>query len=360
MLYSPQYKDFLLNLENRDRKNIAASQKGLYEEEHKYELTNEEVEKIFVREIYKDVIGTNAFQRLKKIHFLGSIDYVIDPNGPKPNKRHTRYQHSLGVARLALQFAREKQLDEKQEMLCVVSALLHDIGHAPLSHSLESVFKEEYGIGHHVVGEKIIKGDVSLGEDLHSTLLKWNINPFEVLEIINGTGPVPHREIFSYSINIDTIEAILRSSTYVYANLIFWPPSKVLSALLRRDADSTKVLDSFWLLKDEIYGKLINHRMGILADYVCQEYMRNRISSFIEEYFYATDQDLNDRHPDLFWKLKVLADTEPGELLPNTTEITFIDRQFVINRDVLLENIRDVDARYAQIRREGIYRITNN
>src|ERR1700721_948918 len=92
-----------------------------------FELTEGQVAQIFHREIYRQVIATRAFQRLKKIHFLGSLDYVIDPEGPKPNKRHTRFQHSLGVARLALQFARDRRLEERDEILSVVAALLHDI-----------------------------------------------------------------------------------------------------------------------------------------------------------------------------------------------------------------------------------------
>jgi len=361
MYFSLQYKDFLSSLHHEDRENLSPiAPTSLLENQHKYELTESETNQIFNRKIFQQVINSRAFQRLKKIHFLGSIDYVIDPEGPKPNKRHTRYQHSLGVAKLALQFSRQRQLTEREEILCVVSALLHDIGHPPLSHSLESVFKQEYGIGHHIVSERIIKGDVPIGYDLHKVLLNWGINPFEILEIIHGTGPNPYREIFSYAINIDTIEAILRSSTYVYENSLFWPPFEVLRALLKRDADSTHILDSFWRLKDEVYSKLINHRMGILADYVCQQYTRDHRSSFIEDYYYATELELIAKHPRLFEFLKMLAAKEPSELLPDTKEIIFINRRFNINKKVILESIRSVNARYTQTRSEEVYRLTNN
>src|SRR5216684_4057504 len=63
----------------------------LFESKHVFELTESEVAQIFCRDIYRQVINSSAFQRLKKIHFLGSLDYVIDPEGPRPNKRHTRY-----------------------------------------------------------------------------------------------------------------------------------------------------------------------------------------------------------------------------------------------------------------------------
>jgi len=361
MSFSLHLKDFISNFRNEGKRNTTPIVPAdLLEDQHKYELTENEISLIFKRKIYKEVIKSSAFQRLKKIHFLGAIDYVIDPKGPKPNKRHTRYQHSLGVARLALQFSRERQLTESEEILCVVSALLHDIGHPPLSHSLESVFKQEYGIGHHIISERIIRGDVPIGHGLHKILLSWNINPFEILEIIHGTGPNPYREIFSYAINIDTIEAILRSSTYVYKNRLSWQPSEILNALLKRDVASTDILDSFWRLKDEVYNNLINHKMGILADYVSQQYMRNHRSSFIEDYYYATEPELMKKHRGLFDSLKKLTATEAGEVLPDTKEIIFLNRWFNINKKVTLESIRSVDERYTQTRSEEVYSLTNN
>jgi len=53
-----------------------------------------------------ELVATRAFQRLKSIRFLGGIDYLLvrAPNGAKGNIRYTRFQHSLGVARLALQY----------------------------------------------------------------------------------------------------------------------------------------------------------------------------------------------------------------------------------------------------------------
>lgn len=358
MYSSPHYQAFLSDLKKDKKLPSPSKSESLFEDSHKYELSLYEAQEVFVREIYQDVINSSAFQRLKKIHFLGAIDYVLNPEGPKPNKRHTRYQHSLGVARLALQFAREKQLDDKQEILCVVSALLHDIGHAPLSHSLESVFKQEYGIGHHLASERIIKGEVAIGRDLHRTLTKYVINPFEILEIINGTGPPPYREIFSYAINIDTIEAILRASTYIYQRIWFWSPSQVLTALIRRDPESVPVLDGFWRLKDEVYSKLINHRMGIVADHLCQEYMRNKMSTFFEEYYYLSEEQLKEEHLELFQSLQRLATTDPAQLLPYTREIKYRTRQFVINKQVPLESIRTINDRYIQTHGEEVYRLT--
>jgi hypothetical protein len=356
MYYSPQYRFFLESL--RDPGSPALFEKPLFSSlaiPHSYHMTQAEIDSVFSKPVYRRIIRSKAFQRLKSIHFLGSIDYVLNPKIPKSNKRHTRYQHSLGVARLALQFSMLRQLTERQESVCVVSALLHDIGHAPLSHSLESVFIEEYGIGHHIVAEKIILGDVSIGKDLHSVLIEFEINPIEIMEVINGTGPEPYNEIFNYAINIDTIEAILRSSTYMFKNMIFWPPHEVLNALVKRDSEAMPILDSFWLLKGEVYQKLINHQMGVLADYVCQDYMRTNKSSFFEDYYYSTEGELEKKHPNLFSRLKMLTTVDPRELLPYTSEILFVNRKFHINSDVPLDTVRSINSRYTQTKTQEVY-----
>lgn len=324
---------------------------------HSYKMTKDEIDRVFSRPIYKKVIESKAFQRLKSINFLGSIDYVFNPKSSGRRKRHTRYQHSLGVARLALQFSTLRQLPERQEIICVISALLHDIGHAPLSHSLESVFIEEYGISHHIVAERILRGEIPFGRSLHLALTEFGINPFDILVVINGTGPEPYSEIFNHEINIDTIEGILRSCTYLFNNLKFRPPHEVLNALVNRNVEALPILDNFWRLKGVVYRQLVNSKIGVLADYICQNYMRTNIPTFFEEYYYSTERQLEKHHPLLFSNLRKLTSVKPREILPNTSEITFKNRSFHINSDVLLDTVWAIDKRYTQTKNKEIYQL---
>jgi HD superfamily phosphohydrolase len=87
-------------------------------------------------ELLFDIISHPWFQRLRHIKQLGLTDYVY------PAAQHTRFQHALGAMHLmtrVLDNLRKKDIeitDEEYEaaVLCV---LLHDIGHGPLSHTLE-------------------------------------------------------------------------------------------------------------------------------------------------------------------------------------------------------------------------------
>ena len=95
-------------------------------------------------EIVYDVIEHRYFQRLRRIKQLGLTDYVY------PGAVHTRFQHTLGAVHLmnsAINVLRSKDIEitDKEEDAVSLAILLHDIGHAPFSHTLEKVITEEYG-----------------------------------------------------------------------------------------------------------------------------------------------------------------------------------------------------------------------
>ena len=161
---------------------------------------------------FLEIISTEAVQRLHSIRFLGGIDYVLvqNPNGVWGNTRYTRYQHSLGVARLSLMYSRACKLADYDRRLIFAAALLHDVGHAPLSHSLEPVFKETFGIEHHQATRDIIAGRVSIGRSLSKVLRRYGIDIERVAALISGEDANFH-SFFSGPINFDTIEGILRT-----------------------------------------------------------------------------------------------------------------------------------------------------
>lgn len=83
-----------------------------------------------------DLIAHPHVQRLRFIRQLGVSDFVY------PGAVHTRFHHALGAMHLmgrALESLRKKNIDisEVEFEAAQVAILLHDIGHGPLSHSLE-------------------------------------------------------------------------------------------------------------------------------------------------------------------------------------------------------------------------------
>lgn len=98
------------------------------------------------KEIVVNIVDTAEFQRLREVR---QTNY----DGLYPGSLHNRFTHSLGVyflgkktsnsffKDLELNFSREfeesKTLLEKIELSYCMACLLHDVGHAPFSHSCE-------------------------------------------------------------------------------------------------------------------------------------------------------------------------------------------------------------------------------
>lgn len=95
---------------------------------------------IHISEEIVPIIRHPFFQRLRNIKQLGLTEYIF------PGATHTRFIHSIGVMHIGskvfdklfsnhMHRTEFKRLKETFKLGC----LLHDIGHAPLSHSTESV-----------------------------------------------------------------------------------------------------------------------------------------------------------------------------------------------------------------------------
>jgi HD superfamily phosphohydrolase len=86
------------------------------------------------------IIRDDFFQRLRNIKQLGFSEYVF------PGATHTRFLHSIGVMnvaekafdRLFKETLSDKDIQKLKETF-KLACLLHDVGHAPLSHSTETV-----------------------------------------------------------------------------------------------------------------------------------------------------------------------------------------------------------------------------
>jgi len=93
--------------------------------------------------VMKVIMDTKYFQRLRKIHQLGTAWLLYG------NATHSRFEHSLGVAKLAkdlCEYVREQQPGLEttdKDVLCVTMAgLTHDMGHGLFSHVYEDFRRE--------------------------------------------------------------------------------------------------------------------------------------------------------------------------------------------------------------------------
>jgi len=100
---------------------------------------NDDCDKLLLR-----LIDAKEFQRLRRIKQLGMCDLVF------PGASHSRFSHSVGVLHTARKFLDRVEkvngdtLDENKRLVVLAAALLHDLGHGPLSHSFEEVTDQKH------------------------------------------------------------------------------------------------------------------------------------------------------------------------------------------------------------------------
>lgn len=105
-------------------------------------------------EFILELIEHRYFQRLRRISQTGLSNYVY------PGCTHSRFSHALGCLHLmqkAINTYRLKQIEitPEEEQAVYIAILLHDIGHGPFSHTLESTIVE--GVHHEDISLRIMQ-----------------------------------------------------------------------------------------------------------------------------------------------------------------------------------------------------------
>ena len=301
-----------------------------------------------------ELIGTLAFQRLKEIRFLGAIDYcrIPRPNGNPGTTRYTRYEHSIGVMQLARLYCVRRDIRPPDRRLVCAAALLHDIGHPPLSHSGESVFKEEFGLDHHTVSEDIICGRIPLGRHVFSTLRNYDVNVEELVAVISGKTE-RFDGFFHGPINLDTIEGILRSYRYIRQAPTIPRPDIVTDAAIRRaNEEDRDTVDIFWKYKDWVYNNIINSKEGILSDFACKLFLRRNLEQIDRDSYFDTENRLFRKLP--YLKDFLMSHTFEKEVIRLINEPVFYSaRSYYIDQNGDFFDRQD-DIRYRHSRRKCV------
>lgn len=136
----------------------------------------------------RHIIDTPQFQRLTQIRQLGLVALVY------PGATHSRFEHSLGVFRLALILMKRlayeprfvDRVSPQAAELFVLTALLHDLGHFPFCHAIEDlrlpgVLSHERGIERYLKDENC--------EITRVIRTEWGVEPADILYLLCGEKP---------------------------------------------------------------------------------------------------------------------------------------------------------------------------
>ncbi|MEM8944195.1 MAG: HD domain-containing protein [Planctomycetota bacterium] len=161
------------------------------------------------------LIDTSQFRRLAGISQLGLVSLVY------PAANHTRFEHSLGVYRMALLFLDRFADDERFAAVVnpadaerfLVAALLHDVGHWPFCHPIEDVSLPEVPKHEQFAAKFLRQTEIAnaLRED-------WNLEADDVVSLLSGEPlTVADRllqSLLSGPIDVDKMDYLMRDSLH--------------------------------------------------------------------------------------------------------------------------------------------------
>ena len=161
------------------------------------------------------LLDTAAMRRLARVSQLGLVALVY------PGAVHSRFEHSLGVYRLALEFLARLRHDprfaatvsEADAAAFLVAALVHDIGHWPFCHPIEDV-----GMPQFPKHESLVHEVLAQGEPANVLRQAWNLDPARVASLITGTASDPAgrvlHSLLSGPIDVDKMDYLGRDSLH--------------------------------------------------------------------------------------------------------------------------------------------------
>jgi HD superfamily phosphohydrolase len=214
------------------------------------------------------LIDTAPFQRLRRIRQLGPAYLTFH------GAESSRFTHSLGVLDLARRALRElsrfRPELEQHAGLLLAAALLHDVGHGPLSHSGE----EMYGLHHEAWSARLIREHPSLREPLERYAPGTAEAVADLLE--HGRAPCPAiKALVSSQLDCDRLDYLLRDSYSTGARYGQLDLERILSSLtlapdgsLALHPKGLMAVEHYLVVRNLMYRSVYNHRLNVVCNWL--------------------------------------------------------------------------------------------
>jgi HD superfamily phosphohydrolase len=230
------------------------------------------------------LVDTRTFQRLRDVKQLATCHYVF------PTATHTRFVHSLGAQHLAgillkhLETVNPGRISPEDARLVRFAALLHDIGHPPFSHALESdkVFATYHH--HETWGQKILEEP---DNDLRLVLIDivGEEGLARLFSILDGSCDLPVlHDIVSSQLDVDRLDYLMRDQVNTGAKIGTFDVYRIFRSLrigedghLTVSRGGVSEVESYLLMRYHMYHNVYFHKLNMLTtSYVIRALVRAR------------------------------------------------------------------------------------
>ena len=222
-----------------------------------------------------DIISTWEMLRLRYVRQLGPAHLVY------PGATHTRFEHCIGTNFLAQKSIRvvnycddldtacfvpfSQLLDDYHQKLFRATALLHDVGHPPTSHTIEYALEAWVGLDHLDLGEFLI-----VNSSLTDVLTKNGIDPSDIVNILRRQTMDPIMGLLSefvdHPLDIDKTDYLIRDAHFSGVQLGIFPAERVMLTNRVVKNRESKYIRAFMLKAIHSLEALILSRSWMFSD----------------------------------------------------------------------------------------------
>ena len=254
--------------------------------------------------LFLDLLETPEIQRLYNIKQLGLAHLVF------PGAHHTRLEHSLGTYYMASKATEMLPLDKNENKIITCAALLHDIGHGPFSHTLESILKNALDVDHVDLTEKLILGEYEIFDsdekefvaspDVHEILDKNDVDQKELMTIIRGaTRKKPYlSQLLNSAIDVDQLDYLIRDAYYTGVAYGMIDTERFLQTLvvhknnLAVKRKGVGVAENILMARALMYSSVYFHKTVRIAELMLSKAIEMLPEAEPFEFFKMTDSEL--------------------------------------------------------------------
>lgn len=282
------------------------------------------------------LIDSAAYQRLRMIKQLGLADLAF------PGATHTRYAHGIGtmhiasrmVSSLLVHYELDRTDAHRLRETVRLSALFHDLGHAPLSHTTEAFMPKvsALGLGHWQEGPDDRRAshedytlklllDSELTERIRRTITpEFGVTAEDLATLVRGRAPTRElhdrfviggvnfmpimRQCVSSELDADRMDYLLRDSYYAGVPYGRYDHEWILenvrpvelseSVYLGLDARASFGFEDFLLSRYHMFTSVYFHQIPIGYEVMLKKYFSDQVREFeitadIEAYLACDD-----------------------------------------------------------------------